>query len=165
MLEPPAVRYVCLFVCLPLRIPCPSNRGPTPRGALRLNHSGGTPYTMARCLCDRNKTRYMRERKLRPVFTQRLFVFCLCNSLVTVCEWDPRLVGGEKEAGGYRQFLSSRQWPEVVSWMEVGEGLEGVTLLPAFSSSPPSCWPDCSWRQWEYQTCAPRCRGGQRSHH
>lgn len=40
MLEPPAVRYVRLFVCLPLRIPCPSNRGSTPRGALRLNHSG-----------------------------------------------------------------------------------------------------------------------------
>lgn len=100
MLEPPAVRYVRLFVCLPLRIPCPSNRGPTPRGALRLNHSGGTPYTMPRCLCDRNKTRYMRERKLRPVFTQRLFVFRLCNSLVTACEWDPRLVGGEKEARG-----------------------------------------------------------------
>lgn len=41
----PAVRYVCL----PLRILCPFNHGPTPRCALRLNHSRGMQETMPRC--------------------------------------------------------------------------------------------------------------------
>lgn len=104
---------VC-YVCLPLRILCPFNHGPTPRWALRLNHSRSKQETMPRCLCDKSKSRYVRERAGVGVYAC-VFMFRLCYGLLTACEWDPCVAkkkGGSHfyhQGGGCRSFHERQQ--------------------------------------------------------